>query len=885
TICGYPDDQGGPLALGRSLAEIDAACQTANTGRFVDVPTTVGFCMYIRRDALDQLGCFDTERFGHGYGEENDFCLRAAAAGWTHRLACDLFVYHKGQVSFGDRRNTLAAKATDLLLERFPDYAQRVARHITRGETTPARFAVTAELFRQSGLPVILMVTHGLGGGVRRHVGLLVERYRRKAHVLLLESTERGLALSVPALPNHPAQPLPADRDEDLAIILQALHVSWVHIHHLMGIDADIPAIIRRLGVPFDTTVHDYYGICPQINLLPSRHGLYCGEPDIGACNACIARSHHWARDILTWRAEHAWLFRDAERVLCPSQDTLGRLKRYYPEARLVLAPHEPVKAEPWPLRPARPGKGRLRIAVLGTLAEHKGCASVAALAELMDPKRFELHLIGAIDGAFPDVARARTKVTGRYDDADLPALIDSTAPHLIWFPMAWPETFSYTLSAAIASGLPIAAPRIGAFPERLAGRPMTWLAPVGTRPSAWLDLFETIRTTLGAKHAAPVPVRVQQPDFYARDYLARPRKAVVAKRRPRLAIVPERYDNGFPTPCAYIRLLQPLSHPAIGGGFETAVHDCETILGAEADIIITQRFAPPDRKAADRLIAHARQCGATLIYDLDDDLLNIPRSHPDAPVLRPQARIAKQMLLAADIAWVSTAALAETIAPVRADALVIENRLDERIWAAEPLPEPHWNGPVRILAMGTTSHAQDFALIEPALVRLKNEYGGRVSIDILGMTDAADLPPGLNRIAPTPHAARSYAGFVQWLTARRPAWDIGLAPLLDTPFNRSKSALKAMDYAAAGMAVLASDVPVYRGSLADGPAGQLVANTPEAWHAALDWLIRNRGLRQQLARQAREAFLASATLARRPDQWRDALMQAMPLRRTGSAA
>ena len=57
--------------------------------------------MYIRRAALADVGLFDADAFGRGYGEENDFCLRASARGWRHLLACDTFVYHEGAVSFG----------------------------------------------------------------------------------------------------------------------------------------------------------------------------------------------------------------------------------------------------------------------------------------------------------------------------------------------------------------------------------------------------------------------------------------------------------------------------------------------------------------------------------------------------------------------------------------------------------------------------------------------------------------------------------------------------------------------------------------------------------------------------------------------------------------
>ncbi|HEX2941484.1 MAG TPA: glycosyltransferase [Rhodopila sp.] len=884
TICGYPGDEGGPLPLDQTLQDIDETCRTVNRGRFVDVPTTVGFCMYIRRSALQEVGDFDAERFNQGYGEENDFCLRATAKGWTHRLACDTFVYHKGQVSFGSRRDTLSARAMALILERFPDYEHIIARHVARGMVTPYRFAVTAALFRRSGWPVILMVTHGLGGGVRRHIDNLVARLHGRAHALLLESTERGPTLSVPALPNHPSFSVPAEREDDLLQLLRSMNVSRVHVHHLMGLDIELRGLIRRLNVPFDTTVHDYYAICPQINLLPRRYGLYCGEPDAGDCNACLARSGHWAQDILTWRAQHAWMIQDAARVFCPSMDTLTRLRRYYPDAGLVFAPHEAVPATHWPLQIQKGGSGRLRIAVLGVLADHKGGRNIAAVAALADPRRFEFHLIGGLDGPFP--APEHLNVTGRYEEAELPGLIHAIAPHVIWFPMTLPETYSYTLSSAIESGRPIVATRIGALPERLNKRPFTWLADIQTSPAQWIALFDRIRTELRRGHSGRVPRRTPQPDFYAREYLATSAvRTRTPRKRPRVAIVPERFENGLLTPCAYIRLVQPLCHPAVGADFDVVLRDVHDVLLDDVDVIITQRFAPPDQPSAGRLIAHARACNATLIYDLDDDLLNIPRNHPDAAELRPLASVARAMLKAADMVWVSTQSLCRIVAPLHPDAIVIENRLDERIWAHEPVPEPHWGGPVRILCMGTTSHTHDFALIEPALIRLKADYGDRVQIDVLGMTDGHQLAPGLNRIGPPVQATRSYPRFVQWLTSVPPGWDIGLAPLLDSPFNRCKSPIKALDYAALGMAVLASDVSVYRGSIADGTAGQLVPNDPASWFHALEGLIRNRDLRQSIGSRARETFLRQGTLVGQASLRKEALARSLILPSANTAA
>jgi len=247
--------------------------------------------------------------------------MRAAALGWTHRLACDTFVYHEGSVSFGETAGKLIQRATIALLDRHPGYTAAVQRHVGRGDVQPCRFAITAALFARSGLPVILMVTHGQGGGVQRHIDTITQRLHNRAHVVLLGASARGGVLSVPSIQDHPELIVPKDRLDDLLPVLRAMNVSRAHIQHIAEVQLDIRTLIRRLGVKFDVTVHDYHAICPQTNMLPWPYGLYCGEPDIGGCNACISRRPSYkATDIVTWRAGWAWLFDEADRILCPSQ-------------------------------------------------------------------------------------------------------------------------------------------------------------------------------------------------------------------------------------------------------------------------------------------------------------------------------------------------------------------------------------------------------------------------------------------------------------------------------------------------------------------------------------------------------------------------------------
>lgn len=158
TICSYPYEgwtDGMPGTLG--LAELDRVFASVNAGRHADLPTAVGFCMYIRRACLDAVGAFDAEHFGRGYGEENDFCMRAAAAGWRSVLAADVFVFHEGAVSFSGERNALTTAATAALLERHPEYPRRIDEFHAADPLRPLRRAIDD-------------ARHALGGDEARQV-------------------------------------------------------------------------------------------------------------------------------------------------------------------------------------------------------------------------------------------------------------------------------------------------------------------------------------------------------------------------------------------------------------------------------------------------------------------------------------------------------------------------------------------------------------------------------------------------------------------------------------------------------------------------------------------------------------------------------------------
>src|SRR5262249_52419051 len=158
----------------------------------------------------------------------------------------------------------------------------------------------------------------------------------------------------------------------------------------------------------------------------------------------------------------------------------------------------------------------------------------------------------------------------------------------------------------------------------------------------------------------------------------------------------------------------------------------------------------------------------------------------------------------AADTVFASTEPLCTALLSRQPQVVVVENGLDERLLPQRTIKFSS-HAPVRILYMGTATHDADLEMVRPALSRLVRDFGDHVRIEIIGVTASSNLAPGITRIGVPEPASRSYPAFLTWIASQE-IWDIGIAPLADSSFNRSKSAIKAMDYMAMGIAAVVSD-------------------------------------------------------------------------------
>ena len=593
TICSYPKFcAANELPAGWDTARLDRLFAQTLAGQVMDIPTGVGFCMYIRRACLDEVGLFDVEAFGKGYGEENDFCRRAAKAGWRNLHALDVFARHAGGGSFGETKSARELAAMETLRRMHPDYERQVHAFVAEDPVREHRQAIDLARLREEGLPVVLAVVHDRAGGTLRHVDELAANLRGQANFLKLVPGGGGTVLLTRPDPAE-ALALSFKIESELDGLVQLLRdigVVHLHFHHLIGHAPEILDLPRRLHLSYDFTAHDYYTFCPQISLTDHRNS-YCGEQGPEQCRACLQRSPApGGASIEAWRAHYGGFVGEARHVLAPSRDAARRLHHYFPQARVHCAPHTDFAPDERPPVPApRPiaADAPLRIAVIGALSPIKGADVLEDLAVLAAREQapVDLHLIGFAYRSLRTMPKARLTVHGEYDDKDLPRLLEWLRPDLVWFPAQWPETYSYTLSACLKLGLPVVAPDLGAFPERLAGRPWTWVRPWNTSIAQWLAFFTQLRTRHFATGTAPLPQPVAAPP--AADVLIRP----WAYGRDYLQGLPRATPGLLPTPAMLARY-----RPGRGEGLLGSPHRVKTGLLLA---LVRLRAAPGLRQVA----------------------------------------------------------------------------------------------------------------------------------------------------------------------------------------------------------------------------------------------------------------------------------------------
>lgn len=300
--------------------------------------------------------------------------------------------------------------------------------------------------------------------------------------------------------------------------VLRAVAPDVVHVHNLLNLSFELPALAAARGIPSVMTLHDYTLLCPSGGQrVHQRERHVCVEIDTARCARCFAESHFHAQMVFGQLARRTTGLRWAARLAAPVRRLLPRLfaalgrglarraprtpfsaqeidrrlerarDRVFRHVDLFVAPSPALAADfrrfglpgeklrvsdygfvPLAARAAGARSGdKLRIGFVGTLSWHKGAHVLVEAARSLPEGRFEIVLHGVLD-TFPEyVAELREAARGlpvRFAggfDRDRVAEVYADVDVLVVASL-WPENSPLVIHEAFQAGVPVVGARMG---------------------------------------------------------------------------------------------------------------------------------------------------------------------------------------------------------------------------------------------------------------------------------------------------------------------------------------------------------------------------------------------------------------------------------------
>lgn len=844
-------------------------------------PTGNGFCMYIRREALHELGTFDVEAFPRGYGEENDFCMKARRNGWFHVVDDCSYVFHSRAKSFGEEKGELLTAGRQKLDQRYPEYTKEVKDFAESLTMALARYRVTGAEQNAVALGwrsrVLYVVATSTGGTPQTNADLMAS-LSAGWETWLLHFDSWRLRLSWVSggqsrvIEEHellePVEPIrhrSAEYERVVSSWLQHYCFEVVHIRHLAWHSLKLPELAWAARAAVVNSFHDFYTLCPTVQLVDEQN-KFCGgqctltsgecEPKLWDKTSLPSLKNAW---VYQWRNQFEKALQYCDAHVTTSIFAQKRILHAMATLRGIpfnVVPHGRDFTEF--RRTFEVPEERVRVLIPGNINRSKGSHLLAEIHEEDVEQRFEFYILGATDFDFSQYRRIFE--AGSYTRDSFIKKVNEIKPHVAAILSIWDETWCHTLTESWAAGLPVFALDFPTVGERIRSTGAGWICSYTTGPEIYHSLAECCETdgnlfevlgnvsewqrTSGIGNTTRL-MAAQYEDVYrqamtARDLRETPfcEHAPVDAGRPTVAVVCpansnlrkanasthiriwERTHNSSSRPLKFVRMTgDQLVGAAKAGLIEKAIIQ-RNALSATQVRYLTQNSSP-----------------VRYVVDLDDNLFDVPVKK-DMENYGDNAPHLKSLMAAADAVTVSTRMLKDLTQNHNANVLELPNRLSERLWAGWA-PTRQKSHEVRALYFGTPTHDEDLALVKSACEALVEKYP-RFELRIIG-DSGKELFSDCNwvKFVDPPQETKDYPEFVRFAHEQARGCDFGIVPLVDGGFNEYKSPLKLLEMAGLGLPCLVSDVNVYRPVAQNAPHAWLVANEPDCWFTGLEALCQ----------------------------------------------
>lgn len=283
------------------------------------------------------------------------------------------------------------------------------------------------------------------------------------------------------------------------AQVLRQERPELIHVQHLMGLPTGLMAAVPEAGIPYIVTLHDYWYICANAQLLTNYDHTICAGPHyyLNCAHCALARAGLTSlapfrpalAPLMAWRNRRLRpILANAHRLIAPThfvRQTYAQLG--VPAEKIIVIPHgiDPPAHIP-PVHPSDDPDSPFHVAYIGGLSWQKGVHILIEAFNQLPAGDFRLSIVGD-PTAFPDYAANLKKLAGphpaihfagRLPHADLWTLLATV--DLVVVPSLWYETASLIIQEAFAAGAPVLASDIGALSERVQDGVDGFLFPAG---------------------------------------------------------------------------------------------------------------------------------------------------------------------------------------------------------------------------------------------------------------------------------------------------------------------------------------------------------------------------------------------------------------------
>ena len=859
---------------------------------YPETPTGSGFCIYIRREVFQEIGIFDEINFPRGYGEENDFCMRAVRAGWRNIVDDRTLVYHVRSASFRDEKTRLYDTGRNVVDERYPDYRGRVGVFVHSPQMNVMRYGVRKLIEGKWSTPVyqprqrILYVISTQTGGTPQTNQDLMNGLSDRYHPLVLRCSATEIFLydtrneeeaacetaqlqSPITLTAHQS----IEYEDIVGDWLIKYSIEILHVRHIAWHSLSLCRVAKRLGITVIFSFHDFYAVCPTVNLLDENQ-VFCGgnctktEAD---CEVPLWKKHNHIRRlkhsfINAWREMIADMLPYADAFVTTSASTKKLLEDIYPELKqrdFAVIPHGrdfrnlsnkgntfsvsyPLNSEP------------LRILFPGNIQSAKGADLIAKIKALDIENRLEFHFLGTKS----DILNANVGIYhGSYQRENFSQLVSQIKPHYIGIFSIWPETYCHTLTESWASGIPTVAIALGAVKERIEQHGGGWLIEpslnaqsiyakllqIAADNEAYMSKVEEVnRWQLSYGRQNTIATMAQKYHHLYQRVLQSSLPFASKSQYIKVGVFVHRNANNESNPSTHVRVLEWLKCHAVAQKIHFQIIDIDSFLYDrlhvfDIDMVLVQRNIIKSF-LAEQFIQQCQKRNLPIVLEIDDDLINVPLAKDPTGIYARTAVGIKAIAQAATTVIVSTQPLKAKISQYNSNIVVIPNVIPEYAWfkpieakalnqaeGEENVPEE-----IKILYMGNPTHGEDLALVKPVFEKLAKEgYSHRLYV-IGGETPTQKNESTWYKRIDIPSQCRHYPQFVDWFRSIANNFSLAIAPLVETEFNQCKSPLKYLQYSAVGLATICSDVTPYKEIVKPDSNGILAENTVEKWQEAI---------------------------------------------------